>query len=718
MQQTEEMRKIVELALKRFQEAYDADEEQRSLAKDDDIFANDEGGQWDDLAKRRRAGKPMYTINLVAAAIREVIGNYRQNQIEMKALPKQNQAKDEADTYNGLIRAILSNENAEAAKDSAFQGIVVGGFGAARVLNQYTHDNPFEQDIDICPIYDAIETVWFDPKAKHMTGRDGSYVFETTMMGRKEFEEEYPYASLTQWPDAKIGNLQSYWGCGNSSRTADIRIADYYVKEPIKVDKTLLSDGSIMNSEDYLEVADELREKGIEFVDARSVDTYKVMHYKMSGTEILEEPRELPTSRLPIIRCLGYHEWRDGTLHYRGLVRNAKDPARVYNYATSANVEAYALAPKQKVLATPKMIAGHESTWRGLNTSDSPVLTFTPDPEAPDGKPIPFHAVGGSPELIQQAQQAAMDVQATIGRRSPTMGESATDRSGRAILALQRQDDAVTFELLDNLAIFWKQVATVAMDMIPVVYDTERQMMILGDDGQTDVVTLNEIIKDEQTGKEFRRFDTSRRYSIKATVGPAFETKRSEIVNVLTALMQDPEMKPLIGDLFAKNLDFPMSDELTKRIRKIQLKQGIVEPNEEESKEMQALAQTPEAQQQAQLQMQIQQMQIQSQMLQLQRMELENANLQANIANLQAATMEKVSSGAKDNADIQETYTDVYVKQIDAIISQIEKGIPVSQDQMNAAANSLQLLSATQQEEFNTRIQAALNQAQQLQPRS
>lgn len=714
MEQTNKMRETVEQALRRFHIDYSADEDQRSLSADDEFFCFDEDGQWDDLAKRRRRGKPRYTINQVAAAVNETIGNYRQNQIEMKALPEQDQSKDEADTYNGLIRGILAGQNAEAAKDTAFKGITVSGFSAARVLNQFTDNNPFEQDVEIEPIYDAIKSVWFDAKAKHMTGKDGTHVFEIASISREEFKARWPEASTATWPDGEVSRYQTKWGMGGTK--SDFRVADYYVKEPVTVSKTLLSDGTIMITDEYIEVADELKEKGITLVDAKEVDSFKVMHYKMSGSEILEEPVELPTSRLPIVRCLGYHEWRDNALHYRGIVRNAKDPQRVYNYATSANIEAYALAPKQKVLATKKQIAGHESTWRGLNTSDSPVITYTPDAEVPGGAPTPFHAVGGSPELVQQAQQAQMDVQATIGRRAPAQGEGAGDRSGRAILAMQRQDDAVTFELLDNLAIFWQQVAEVTMDMIPAVYDTERQVMILGDDGETEVVTLNLMETDEQTGEEYRRHDTSRRYRIKSTVGPAFETKRSEIVNVLTTLMQDPEMKPLVGDLFAKNLDFPMADELTSRIRKQQLKLGVVEPNEEEQQAAAAAAQTPEAQQQAQLNQQVQQMQMEQQVLQLKRMQLENANLEANIDNLRAATAEKAGSAAKDVADIQETQVDVYTKQVDAVIKLMEAGVPPSQAQLDTIQQSMQLLDATQRDEFNRRISEQLARAQQLTP--
>lgn len=689
MKQTEKYQKVVAEAIKRFQAAYDADEDERSLAMEDEMFAFDEDGQWDDLAKQRRRGKPRYTINQVAAAINETVGNYRQNQIMMKALPEQDQSKEEADTYNGLMRAILSGTNAETAKDTVFKGITVSGFGAARVRNAYSQKNPFEQDIEVDPIYNALETVWFDPKAQHMTAKDGMFVFESTLVPHDEFEERWPEASIVAWPDAQLSNLQkSTWGCDNSSD--GIRVADYYVKEPVTVEKVMLSDGSIMVASDYEEVRDELEEKEITFVDAKVVKTYKVMCYKLSGTEVLEEPTEMPTCNLPIIRCLGYHEWRQNCLHYRGIVRNAKDPQRVYNYATSANVEAYALAPKQKVMATKKMMAGHERTWRNLNNSDTPVLTFTPDAEAPDGKPIPFNAVGGSPELVQQAQQAQMDVQATIGRRSPAQGETAMDRSGRAILALQRQDDAVTFELLDNLSIFWQQVAEVAMDMIPIVYDTERQFMILGDDGQTEIVTLNYEEEDEESGKKYRKYDTSRRYRLKASVGAAFETKRSETVNVLQALMQDPEMKPLIGDLFAKNLDFPMAEEMTKRIRKQQLANGFVEPTDDEIAEMKKQAQTPEGQAAAQAQQLQQQIQEKQLALQIERSELENANLRANIGNIESSSNEKAT---KNQADMFRQLEELKFK-----YAKLERDTQTKLTELAAAEqNSLQEVLAIQQ---------------------
>lgn len=711
MKMTEELYDKVKEALDRYEEATSADADERALAIDDMVFAFSEDGQWDGIGKERRRNKPRYTINQIAAAINETVGNYRQNRIEIKARPAQDASKEEAQTYNGMIRAIISNSDAEIAKDVCFKSITTSGMGGVKVLNQYTDDNPFEQDVAIIPSYDALHTYWFDPMAKHPTAKDGRYCFEESTMSRSEFKSTYPDAELSTFPEAQYSKLQSSWGCDTGDT---VRIADYYVKEPVTLTKVLLSDGSIILGDDYKDVKDELEEKGIEFVDAKDVETFKVMCYRMSGSEILEEPKEIPSRFLPLIRCLGYYEWSDSVLHYRGIVRASKDPQRVYNYATSANIEATALKPKDKVLGTNKMFLNHEQKWADLNNSNSNILTYTPDPQAPEQRPVPFAGSQATPELIQQAQQAQMDLQSTIGRRAPAQQESAQDRSGRAILALQRQDDSVTFELLDNLAQTWEQVATVVMDMVPSVYDQERQVAILNDDGEEEIITINEAIRDEETGKDVKINDTSKRYRIKASVGPAFETKRTEAVNVLSTLGQNPQFGALIPDLLAKSLDFPFSDELTKRFRKMLIAQGAVDMTEEEKEEQAKMMQTPEGQAQAKAQQEQMQLQMMATQLQLQRAQLENANLEANISNLRAATAEKIGSAAKDTADVQETYVDVYAKQVDSLIKSLESGIVPSQEQVNAISQSLQLLDATQRDEYQRRINQALQQAQQL----
>jgi hypothetical protein len=50
-------------------------------------------------------------------------------------------------------------------------------------------------------------------------------------------------------------------------------------------------------------------------------------------------------------------------------------------------------------------------------------------------------------------------------------------------------------------------------------------------------------------------------------------------------MMGNPMLAPVVADLLAKNLDIPNSDELEKRLRKIGIKSGVIEPTEEEMAE-------------------------------------------------------------------------------------------------------------------------------------
>jgi hypothetical protein len=61
------------------------------------------------------------------------------------------------------------------------------------------------------------------------------------------------------------------------------------------------------------------------------------------------------------------------------------------------------------------------------------------------------------------------------------------------------------------------------------------------------------------------------RYAVVADVGPAYATKRQEAFNAFSQMLaQNASALPIVGDFWARNADFPGSDELAAR-----LKQGL-----------------------------------------------------------------------------------------------------------------------------------------------
>jgi hypothetical protein len=185
--------KIHSLALKRFERVEKKERNQRKLAVEDIKFAQTEDGQWDDGAIQKRKNRPRFTINRVAGAVDQLIGDQRQNRTNIKIRPVSGGAtEDVAKTMTGLIRNIECDSKASNAYDTAFDEVVNGGFGGWRVVTEFSDDDAFEQDIKIKPLNTATTSLWFDDAAVEYDKRDAMFAFVTVDMPKDEHEERFP----------------------------------------------------------------------------------------------------------------------------------------------------------------------------------------------------------------------------------------------------------------------------------------------------------------------------------------------------------------------------------------------------------------------------------------------------------------------------------------------------------------------------------------------
>jgi hypothetical protein len=275
----------------------------------------------------------------------------------------------------------------------------------------------------------------------------------------------------------------------------------------------------------------------------------------------------------------------DGEFHYSGMVRFGKDAQRVYNYHRTTMIETIANAPKVPYLVTPEQIKGFEGLWKSANAENMPFLPYNPDPRA-GGMPQRSGGVEIPQALITASQYDAEDIKAVTGQFDASMGAGGNETSGRAILARQREGDTATYSYIDNLSRAIRYTGEILVDLIPKIYDTERVVRILGIDGGEKWVEINKIQLDQMTGQQIVTNDiTSGKYDVSVTVGASYNTQRQEASEALLEMMGNPMLAPVVADLLAKNLDIPNSDELEKRLRKIGIKSGVIEPTEEEMAE-------------------------------------------------------------------------------------------------------------------------------------
>jgi len=519
--------------------------------------------------------RPCLTINKLPQHVRQVTNDQRQNRPGAKVIPVDDNADVEvADIFNGMIRHIEYISDADVAYDTACENQVAYGEGYIRLLTEYCEDNTFDQDIKIGRIRNSF-SVYMDPTIQDPTGADAKYCFVTQDLTKEEFERMYPDA-------APVTTLQSL-GVGDQSLSNwlnedTIRIADYYY---VDYDRSTLNlyPGNATAFEGTPEDK-QLKAFYGKPVKSRKSDCQKVRYCKINGYEILEQ-REWAGRYIPVIRIVGNEFEVDGRLYVSGLVRNAKDAQRMYNYWVSQEAEMLALAPKAPFIGYGGQFEGHEDKWKTANTNNWPYLEVNPDVTDGQGSvmPLPQRAQPpmASSGLLQAKAGASEDIKSTTGQYNASLGMGSNERSGKAILARQREGDVGTYHYGDNLARGVRHVARQLVDLIPKIYDTQRIARIIGEDGDTKMVKINpdqpqpvnKIV--DQNGVVIEKIYNPGvgKYDVVATTGPGYATKRQEALEAMAQLLQgNPQLWTVAGDLFVKNMDWPGAQEMAKRFAK------------------------------------------------------------------------------------------------------------------------------------------------------
>jgi len=579
--------KIHTQAVTRFERVEKKERPQRRLAVEDIKFAQTEDGQWDEGAKEKRKNRPRFTINRVAGAIDQLIGDQRQNRTDIKIRPVSGGATEEiAKTMTGIIRNIESVSKASNAYDIAFDEVVNGGYGGWRVTTEFNDDDSFEQDIKIKALNTATTSLWFDDGSKEYDRRDAMWAFVTVDMPKEEHKRRFPKSPMSSWSQEKFSTSQCQSWFGENT----VRVAEYWVKTPVTRQLALLSDGRVIDAKEEKDVLDELAAQNITVKKTRSVKSHKVEMFLLDGSGILEDAKAWAGKFIPLIPMYGRQSHIEGQTYTRGIVRFAKDANRIYNYATSSAIETAALTPKDPIWITAAQAKGHEAQLRNFNTRNDPFMIYNADTKTP-GAPQRGGAPAVQTAFLQQIQQASMDLYHVTGMQPPSIGANPELKSGKAIIAQEKQGDRGSFIFTDNLVKSQEYTAEILVDLIPRIYDTARQVRIMQQDGETesvDINTVNQEVIDEQTGKPVLVNDLSMgKYDVVAESGPAFATQRQESANQIIELMtQSPEFAALSLDLVAKDLPILESKELTKRVRKQMIAQGTIEPTEQEIEDL------------------------------------------------------------------------------------------------------------------------------------
>ena len=546
MAQSKEHKELLKQARERLKDCVDDESIERSKMRDDLDFCTLD--QWDAQIRRERENdpngpRPCLTIDKINQYIVQVVNDMRQNRPAVKIRPVDDASDPEtAKIYAGLVRHIEDVSDASISYETAGESSVKIGLGYFRIGTRYVGDDSGDQEIYVGRIPDTF-SVYLGPHIMP-DGSDCDYGFVIEEMSVEDFERKYPGKKTSQEDFADLGADMVSWRKEESITVCEYFYAEYSTEQTDEYEKR----------------------------------TKRIKWCKLTGVEILME-RDWPGRYVPIVEVVGREATVRGRRVLWGLVRPAKDSLRMNNYWMSAITEKIGLAPKIPFIGAKGQFEGVENAWKNANRENRAYLEYNAidvngNAIAPPARvaPAPLEvAMVNMTSLIERAEKPA------LGMQKAAVGDTDSQQSGRAILALQKESDTGTFHFSDNLSRSIKHAGRIMVDLIPKVYDTRRVVRILGEDGAPASATIDPTMQAAHTQvpmpggalKSIYNLGVGH-YDVTVTVGPSYTTARQEAATVLTELAnsaKDPVSGAVMRYLAVKNSDFHGSDEMTRMLK-------------------------------------------------------------------------------------------------------------------------------------------------------
>jgi portal protein len=633
----EDKEKFIALARKRFQQASDDEKLLRQEAEVDLKFVA--GDQWNPALKQQRenAGRPALTFPRCHTFVQQVSNEARQNKPQIKFAPDDEAGdEDTAEVYEGLARHIQYASTAQVAYETAVEYSAGGSFGYFRFLTKWCENDDF-QELCIDPVLDPFAVYGILVPA--CFNREPKFAFVVEDIPKEEFEALYPDSAIVEagWDEA--GKEAPGW-----VGTETCRVAEYWYCTEEKVE------------------------------GKRKPKT--IVHYcKMTGMEVLPKTETIwPGYCIPIIPVLGKTMILKGKPIIQSVVRHQRGAQEMINYAKTRIAETLATSPISPFMVARGQIAKGDKKWENLNTQVYPYLEYdavdvlgkpAPPPQRQTFEP-PVAALSGF------VAQEIDDMKATTGIFDASLGQKSNEQSGQAILRRQQQSNMTTMHFMDNLGRAFQKGGDIMADVIPKIYDTERMIRILGEDEAPKIQKINAPY--EENGKQ-RHYkvggENAGKYHVIVTMGRAFSTKRMESFDMMSQVLQgNPQLLPMIGDIFFRNSDLAGADQLAERFKK------MLPPNLQDQD-----SDDPEAKLQA-LQAQLQQA---------------GTHLQAINAYAQQLEKEKEGKVIEQQAKIQITQLQELSKQE---IVKMQEATKLAVAQINASKDANQAFAEAEIEQF------------------
>lgn len=570
-----------------FKEAVEGQQAWRKIALEDREFYS--GKQWAEADKKALEGvhRPAITINRIKPLINVLCGYQRLNRYDIEFLPRTNDDDEQAALRKGVTKYIMDRCHYNYEESDVFNDGVVVGIGWFEVGYQFDWQT---QDGDAFVRRVSPFDIYVDPETRDKHMRDMKYIIRARWVDKDELIAKYPqheqeinaqtaaYMTEEMESDKKVNEL---W---YSHETKKIRFAECWYKKAVQKQLFILRTGEVVE-----QVTADMVAYGL-IQGQQTVTSTEIRMMAFFDNVTLEDiPSPYKHGLIPFVPFICYYQGEDDIP--AGVVRDLKDPQREINKRRSQELhilntqsnggwiaEDGAMSPQQE--AAFKKNASTPGALLKVSTGSLSMQRLQRlEPQAP-------------PSNVMTATQEAMNEMPSIsGINEALMGtDISNQQSGRAIELKQKQAITHIAGLFDNLRMAKETIVEMlwgkrgAPGIIPQFYTEEKTFRIVGENGESQMVTVNQQVQEQQVNPQTGLLQTITRtlndlsvgeYDIVISDTPATSTQRTaQFWSLVDACGKLGIQGSMIMDILIDLSDIPQRQEIKRRLQAQQEQQA------------------------------------------------------------------------------------------------------------------------------------------------
>lgn len=540
--------KIVQSMLDDFKLSADAEADNRNRALHILDFVRPGANQFTSDQIASRGSRPSLSFNQLPKFGRQVINDQWQNLPQIKYIPNTDADVETAEVLEDIIREVQAQGCAQTAYKTAIASQVNIGWGYWAFGTRYANEETNDQDIYIRQIPNTFQ-VYDDPACREQDRSDRRFLIEVEDVPRTEFNDKYD-RDYTAGDLQSIGSEYPDWAVMGKNL---VRVGHYWRKE---YDKETVW----FHKENGGKVTKKPKDE--DNYNKRVIKKSRVVYYKCTATEKLEE-RQWPGKHIPFCFVEGNKSIVNGKTYLSGLYEDMESTQILYNYATNSAIELAESSPVSPFTGDIRAFKGLEEYYDNANKKNYSWLPFNGIDEnsQPIAQPQRLQNGADLSSAVQLIQMAEQNFYGTSGIYPASLGQQSNEKSGKAIIARQREGDVSTSNYSDTFRRALLYGGIIFEDLRKKIYDGTREVRARSEEGKPRVIMINKKYKDHKTGKIVEYDLTKGDMGVIVSTGASFTTKRQETQEAQIQLFQAaPQLMAAALPMIIRSQDWPNAD--------------------------------------------------------------------------------------------------------------------------------------------------------------